>query len=135
MKQKFNKIGAVLMIIVVLFSTISFTIHKQYCSGYLMDTALFSTSDACKLIKNNDCCEIVEDCCDLQQIVVEGQTEFLFNKVASSSSKKQQFVVNSLKLFFDDFEIYAQSIFQKKEYSPPNLVIINRQVIYQTFLI
>ena len=135
MKQKFNKIGAILMIIVVLCSTMSFTIHKQYCCGYLVDTALFSNSDACKSVENNDCCEIVEDCCSHQQIVVEGQTEFLFNKVASSSSKKQQFVVNSLDLFFENYEIQSERIFQKKEYSPPNLVINNRQVIHQVFLI
>jgi len=112
----------------------SFTIDMQNCSGYFVNTPLFPSSDNCKIDNNSDCCEILEDCCSDHQIEIEGQTEMLFNTAVSSTIKKQQFVVNSLKLFFDNFEIqYKRSIY-KKEYSPP-ILVSKKQVIHQIFLI
>ena len=134
MKEKFTKIGAVLMIFVLLFSTMSFTIDTQNCSGFFVNTALFPNSDACKIENNNDCCEVLEDCCGDHQIEMEGQTEMLFNTAVSSTIKKQHFVVNSLKLFFERFEIQSERSIHKKEYSPPTLVT-KKQVIHQVFLI
>ena len=134
MKEKFTKTGAVLMIFVVLFSTMSFTIDTQNCSGFFVNTALFSNLDACKIDDNNDCCEILDDCCSDHQIEIEGQTEILFNTAVSSTIKKQFLIVNSLKLFFDNIEIQYERSIYKKEYSPPTLVT-KKQVIHQVFLI
>ena len=134
MKPKFTKIAAVLMIFVVLFSTMSFTIDMQNCSGYFVNTPLFPNSDNCKISDNSDCCEILDNCCNDHQIVIEGQTEMLFNTVVSSTIKKQFFVVNSLKVFFDNVEIQCERSIYKKEYSPPTLVT-KKQVIHQVFLI
>ena len=47
MKKAIRKISAFLMAIVVLLSTMSFTVSMHYCQGELVDTAIFQKAHDC----------------------------------------------------------------------------------------
>lgn len=134
MKQKTNKIGAVLMALVVLISTMSFTMHKRYCNDYLVDITLFSKSESCIIVANNDCCVVSETCCDHEQIVVDGQNELLSKDVNNLQVTKQFFVRNSTNFRLKNFEFKSRNNIQYKDYIPPAM-IFNKQVIHQVFII
>lgn len=134
MKQQITKIGAVLMTLIVLLSTMSFTIHKRYCSGNLVDTTLFSKSESCKIVVHDSCCEITEDCCNHEQIVIDGQKELQSIGIVSLPIIKQFFVINSPNLVLKNYNFQPEKSAPNKEYIPPNLVF-NRQVIHQIFII
>jgi hypothetical protein len=134
MKQLTTKIGAVLMTLIVLLSTMSFTINQRFCDGNLVDTTLFLKSESCKIIVQSDCCEISEECCDHEQIIIDGQKEFPSRIVVETPIVNQYFVVNSVKLHLEKYNFqYENRIFYKK-YIPPSLVF-NKQVFHQVFII
>lgn len=126
------------MAFVVLFSTLSFTINSHYCGDTLVDSALFKKAKTCLMEthKEDASSEMgmnMMDCCDDEQIHLEGQDE--------------------LQLTFDDFSLdtswflvaYAYSYYhlledggkeevKVAEYPPPRIV----SCIYQldeTYLI
>ena len=60
MKDFYKKISAILMAVVVLFSTMSFTISEHYCGDKLVDSALFSKAEFCGMemqlpLQSKDC--------------------------------------------------------------------------------
>ena len=134
MKQQITKIGAVLMTLIVLLSTMSFTIHKRYCSGDLVDTTLFLESESCKIVVLNDCCEISEDCCNHEQIIIDGQKELPSRVIVSLPIIKQFFVINSSNLFLEDYNFQPKKSLFNREYNPP-ILVFNRQLIHQVFII
>jgi len=134
MKEKIKKIGAVLMTLIVLLSTMSFTIHKRYCSGNLVATTLFSQPESCKIEKNETCCVISEPCCEHEQLVIDGQNEMQISNAVSLSLKSQLFVADLLSSNLHNFKIYTPREIVEKEYSPPNLVV-DKQVTHQVFII
>ena len=134
MKQQITKIGAVLMTLIVLLSTMSFTIHKRYCSGDLVDTTLFLESESCKIVVLNDCCEISEDCCNHEQIIIDGQKELPSRVIVSLPIIKQFFVINSSNLFLEDYNFQPKKSLFYREYNPP-ILVFNRQLIHQVFII
>ena len=75
MKQLFHKVISVVMAVVVLFSTMSFTINMHYCGDTLVDTAIFQKTKTCGMeiqkTSNKDCSISKKNCCNDEQIVVE----------------------------------------------------------------
>ncbi|WP_417620071.1 HYC_CC_PP family protein, partial [Oceanihabitans sediminis] len=53
MKQLIHKIVSLSMAIVVLFSTMSFTIDMHFCGDTLMDTAIFQQVKTCGMDMEN----------------------------------------------------------------------------------
>lgn len=134
MKQQITKIGAVLMTMIVLLSTMSFTISQRYCDGNLVDTTLFSKSESCKIVVKSDCCEITEECCDHEQIVIDGQKELPSRISVDFQINKQFFVLSTSNLFLEDDDFNSKKDVFNKEYIPPSL-IFNRQITHQVFII
>ena len=134
MKQFTTKIGAVLMTLIVLLSTMSFTINQRYCDGNLVDTTLFSKSDSCKIVVKSDCCEITEECCDHEQIIIDGQKELPSRIVVETPIVNQYFVINSVKLHLEKYDFQTENRIFHKKYIPPSLVF-NNQIVHQVFII
>ena len=68
------------MSFVVLFSTTSFAITKHYCGDTLIDTAVFNKAETCGMEMDLDstvegCSVIKENCCNDEQILIDGQDE------------------------------------------------------------
>jgi hypothetical protein len=138
MKKVFQKITALFMTVVVLLSTLSFTIDMHYCGNTLVDTAVFQKAKGCGMkmdvaTTSSMCSIIKKDCCKEDQILVKGQDELKisFEKL---SVDQQFFVASFVYTYINLFEGIEQKAIAFKEYSPP---IVIKQIfkLDETYLI
>lgn len=124
------------MAILVLLSTVSFTVEKHFCGDVLIDVAVFSDVEKCKMeafekelekITKKSCCKDILD-------IVEGQ-DLLINKTFDDlDDESQQFLWIYSYVFHALFETLPKQYIPHKNYRPPNL-IEDIQVLDQVFLI
>ena len=87
------------MAFVVLFSTLSFTVNMHYCGGTLVETAIFNKAKGCgmemqKPSSNDNGCSITKkNCCNDEQLIVDGQDELQL-QVDIISIEQQVFLVS-----------------------------------------
>ncbi|QYJ69354.1 HYC_CC_PP family protein [Flavobacterium litorale] len=137
MKHHFHKIAAFLMVFVVLFSTMSFTIDMHYCGNSLVETAIFQKAKGCGMEMEkpftNSCSIIKKNCCSDEQLIVDGQDELniSFYKL---SFDQQLFVASFVYSYTNLFESLDKKVISHKKYSPPLFV---RQIykLDETYLI
>lgn len=100
------------MALVVLLSTMSFTIGKHYCGDTLVSTALFKEAKTCgmemqKATPVSECSVTKKDCCTDEQITLEGQDELNISFDSLSLDQQQfvaAFVYSYVALFIDSEE-------------------------------
>lgn len=138
MKQVFHKITSILMALVVLFSTMSFTIDMHYCGDTLMDTAIFHKAKTCGMemetsLSNSECSIIKKDCCKEEQIIVKGQKELKisFDKL---TFEKQILVASFIYSYINLFETVDEEINTFSKYPPP-LIVKSIYKLDETYLI
>ena len=137
MKQILHKISSFLMTIVVLFSTMSFTIDMHYCGNSLVETAIFKKAKGCGMEMENpstEGCSITKkNCCDDKQLAIEGQDELQlqFDKI---TFEQQVFIASFVHTYINLFEGLDNNVSSYEEYKPPLVV---RQIfkIDETYLI
>ncbi|AMC10944.1 hypothetical protein Lupro_06650 [Lutibacter profundi] len=138
MKSFFVKIAAILMTFVVLFSTMSFTIHQHYCGGEVFASALFSKADSCSMDEeapSKEDCNIGNiDCCDTIIKIYKGQNELETTDVLSLNFNQQLFVASFVYTYINLFEGLETNIIPFKNYSPP-LLVTDIHIVDQVFLI
>lgn len=139
MLQVLHKILAIIIALVVLFSSLSFTVEKHVCMGQVTDTSYFAKADNCGMI--SDECDVnnsletkikKEKCCNnIQELFPGNQNE---------QQALQNFEINKVQ-FALAFNFTYLDLFKQKnefipfiEYSPP-LVGKDIIVLYQNFLI
>ena len=126
------------MALLVLFSTLSFSISEHYCGDNLVDSSLFSEAESCGMemheplsfkgysIQKNNCCKDVVK-------LIEGKDNLKAN--FSDLNVKQQVLFNEfIYSYVNLFEGIEDNIIPFNEYSPP-VVIRDIQVLHDTFLI
>jgi len=139
MLQVLHKILAVIIALVILFSTLSFTVEKHVCMGEVTDISYFTESDSCGMTTED--CDLddtlesnvkKENCCDNIVDLIPG-------------NQNEQQALKSLEI--DDVQFvlvfnYAYlGLFKEKEqpiafnFYPPPIVDKDIHVLYQTFLI
>lgn len=116
----------------VLFSTVSFTIEKHYCGDVLVDVSVFTDAEKCGM----EALEILQKktCCKDEVDVVLGQDELKFSSFEDLDFSQQQFVTTFAYTYINLFEGLPKQIVPHKDYSPPNLVT-DIQVLDQVFII
>ena len=120
------------MALLVLFSTVSFTVDKHFCGKVLVDQAVFSEAKTCGM--HSDMPASAEDsCCDEQQILVEGQKDL---KVSFDDlDLEQQVFLASLTLSYAElFKGEAQTEIPFFHYKPP-LLVYDILLLDESFLI
>ena len=137
MKQIFHKISSFLMAIVVLFSTMSFTIDMHYCGDSLVETAIFHKAKGCGMETekpSTDGCSIkVKDCCSDEQLIIDGQDELkiTFDKLTFD---QQVFVASFVYTYINLFDGLEENVTSYRDYAPP-LVIRQIYKLDETYLI
>jgi hypothetical protein len=140
MKQKLHKPSAVFMALLLLFSTLSFSMDMHFCGDHLVDFSLFQKAEGCGMMsaveKSPVDCAVVEadmDCCTDIQILVEGQDDFngSFDQLSFS---QQIFITSFIYSYVNLFEGFENSSPGDWQYASPPLIRDTR-VLYQTFLI
>lgn len=129
MKKAFQNSGSVLMALMVLFSTLSFTVDKHFCGSFLVDKAIFSEAETCGMDMEN----AVDNCCTNEKVLVDGQDE-LKHSFQSLDLEQQQFLTSFSFSYLNIFETLPKEVVPFKDYSPP-LLVSDIQLLDQVFLI
>lgn len=131
-KQILHKSFSAFLALLVVFSTVSFTVEKHYCGDVLIDASVFSEVEKCGMeamekLQKKSCCKDELD-------FVKGQDELKFSSFEDLNFEQQQFILAFAKTYLNGFESLPKQIIPHKDYSPPNLVA-DIQVLDQVFLI
>lgn len=130
-KQLLHKVFSVSLALIVLCSTVSFTIDKHFCGDTLIDVSVFSEADKCKMDGESITKTL---CCTDQTEVVVGQDELIVKTFDDLDFDQQVFVAFFTSFYINLFEGLPQLVIPHKDYTPPNLVA-DIQVLDQVFLI
>lgn len=133
MKEFFRNIGATLLALVVLLSTVSFTVDKHFCGKMLVDTAVFSEAHTCGMEMDNSFGMEEDTCCKDQKVQVEGQDE-LKRSFEDLDLQQQLFVTSFTYSYLNLFEILPGQAIPFEDYAPP-LLVADIQLLDQVFLI
>lgn len=135
-KHFLHRMFSVFLALIVLSSTMSFTIEKHFCGDKLIDVALFSELNKCNMDSSSiDLEEFVKKmCCKDEVNIVTGQDELLMHDFDDLSMDIQTalFEVTRSINHLVSVELLSKKSFN--DYSPPKL-IVNRLIVNQNFLI
>lgn len=138
MKEALQRITSIAMALIVLFSTMSFSVDMHYCGEHLVDFSLFENVDTClmkaEMSKSSSECDVIEmDCCTDVEVVQEGQDDLKisFDKL---TFEQQTFVATFFNSYINLYEGPEEKIIPFGGHPPP-LLVKDIQVLYETFLI
>jgi hypothetical protein len=131
-KQFLHKSFSIALALLVLLSTVSFTIEKHFCGDVLVDISVFTTADKCSM----EALEVLQkkSCCKNEIDVIQGQDELKFSTSDDLIFVDQQFLTTFAFSYLNIFENAPKNAIPHKDYSPPNLVT-DIQVLDQVFII
>ncbi len=144
MKILLHKIATLLMTFVLLFSTMSFTVHKHFCKGELAAMRFYFHADTCQtsnvsneFTKNCDADKVDQkSCCQDETASIDGNQQLTNHHDGDCKCSLQQlqfitsFVYTNLQLY----DLLERNIVPYQHYSPP-LLIQDIPVLDQSFLI
>ena len=140
MKKAIHKSIALVMAVMVLFTTMSFSVNIHYCGEHLIDFSFLQRPDSCSMdhvkapVKNLcDAMLMQKSCCTDKKFTVKGQHELKvsFEKL---SLEQQSFVASFFYSYINLFETLRQRPAHHKNYIPP-LLEQDILCLNQTFLI
>lgn len=135
MKQHIHKLISVLLSLVVLFSTFSFTVESHYCGDRLVDVAVFSEVHGCGMDMLSSSEGVQEtskkSCCRNEVDFVKGNS--VEQQAIQKSMLPQVYFVSALVVFYQD--LYTSSVETAYyQYKPP-LVDRDITVLFENFRI
>lgn len=124
------------MALMVLLSTLSFTIEKHFCGDTLIDVALFSEAENCGMAIESPAVNSMEkkQCCHDKLIVVKGQDQLKKSSLEEFQLNQQPLFSTLIYSYFNLLEYLPLQIILHKDYYPPHLVA-DIQVWQQVFII
>ena len=133
MKKRFSQFLAITLSLVVILSSMSFTIDKHYCGEVLVDVSYFGKADGCCEMSKKPAEEKRKKCCSNETEFI-ASTTFDKEKVLSISPKELQFLVFHVYSYIN---LYQDVELEKEEYRyfPPPDIVQDIQVLHETFLI
>ena len=138
MKKGIQKFSSLLLALLVLVSTFSFTIEKHFCGDLLVDQAVFSKVKDCGMSSHNMdammASEMLSDsCCTNTHQAIDGQDEL---KISFDNLRfdQQVFVAAFTFSFIELFEGTPELVIPFKDYSPP-ILVTDIHLLDQVFLI
>lgn len=136
LRKGIHKVFSLLMALMVLLSTVSFTIGKHFCGDELMNISMFVQADHCgmELETTNAITLNKKTCCSDETEVVQGQNTLQLSTFEDFHFEQQYFLTSFIYSYTNLFEGLPEQIIPHKGYSPPNL-IADIQVLDQVFVI
>jgi hypothetical protein len=133
-KKYFQKAVSSFMAILLLLSTVSWTVDKHLCMGRVMDIALFASAEDCGMeaaLGLND--TLQSHCCDDESFTLLGQDDLKlsWNDIHID---KQLILLTFATSFAENIEPQSSKCNSFNTYPPP-LLVSDFQVLYQEFLI
>ena len=135
MKKVLHNILSVFLAIVVLFSTMSFTVNMHYCGRTLVDISIFKEAKTCEMEMPNQSNAFTKKkgCCTDKQVNFEGQDDL---KITwdTFAAEQQLFIASFYFSYINIFEELQEHNVPFKEYPPP-LLVKNIYMVHETYLI
>ena len=128
------KLFSVTLSVLVLFSTLSFTVEKHYCGDHLVDTAIFTEAKKCGGMDAEAIDYIKKPCCQDKIEIVKGQDELNKADYQELEQTYKYTLVAYLHSIIELYESQPKLTIPHKHYLPPKL-IKDIQVLDETFLI
>ena len=131
-----HKSFSVTLALLVLFSTVSFTIEKHFCGDVLVDVSIFTEVEKCAMeaFEMEQAAITKKSCCKDQIDVVQGQDELSVKTFDDLDFGQQQFLATFTYTYLNLFEGLPEQIIPHRNYSPP-LLVADIQVLDQVFII
>ncbi len=135
--KSLHKISATFMAILVIFTTMSFTVDMHFCGETLVDFSMTQNAHSCGMDAEttNDCetGSTAESCCTDTHMVVEGQDgiKASFNTLTFG---QQAFVATFFYTYIDLYEDVDSHIIPFRDYRPP-IITRDFQKLHETYLI
>jgi hypothetical protein len=134
LKQFFTKIASILIALLVLVSTFSFTVDKHYCGDFLVDISFTGEAEGCGMNMDSTATAKKKNCCKYEVQKFEGQDELQTSKVENITFENQQFLTAFL-ISLNELRIEDNSeVNFYKNFTPPDSPK-DFQVLFQSFLI
>ena len=126
------------MALLVLASTVSWTVGKHYCMGHLMDVSLFSQADDCGMGMDDSTDGInammdESSCCEDQLLIFGGQDDLKLS-FNDFNIDQQLFLVAFVHSYLNSFKVETVGAVSN-EYYPPPILIKDIQLLDEVFLI
>jgi len=128
------RLVSIVMAIMVLLSTMSFTVKKQYCGDFLIRVSFVANVEKFDVSENLEATVKKKDCCKHEVHYIEGQ-----DQLQNESFKKMNF---ELQKILEPFVVsYSFNYFKSKKYKQFSRACTapdfhsDLQVLYQVFLI
>ena len=136
LKKIIHKGFSVVMAILVLFSTVSFTIEKHFCGDVLIDVAVFTEAQKCVMeaFEMEQAAITKMNCCKDDLELLKGQDVLKSQSYEDLHFDQSVFLSTFVYTYINLFEGLPEQIIPHKDYSPPNLVA-DIQVLDQVFII
>ena len=134
MKRFLYKIASILMALMVLLSTFSFTVEKHYCGDFLVDISFVGDADSCVEQLDSSTKMKTKSCCKDEIEHLKGQDELLKKTIEELTFDQQKSLIVFAFSFLNVFEKIQLKEEYFKDFPPPNLYQ-NYQVLHQSFLI
>ncbi|MEM8765667.1 MAG: hypothetical protein AAGD88_17765 [Bacteroidota bacterium] len=136
MKKVLQQSFSIIMAVLVLLSTISWSVDKHLCMGRVMDVSFFSHADDCGM--ETALSLLDEDtekpgCCDDESFVLTGQDDLKLTW-SDLDLEQQTFLVAFSTSYLDLFVPLKELPVPHEEYPPP-ILVREIHVLDQVFLI
>ena len=138
MKELFRQLLACTMALMVLFSSMSFTIDMHFCGDTLVDLSLME-ADNCGMssmmgVSDTDSMMTTEmGCCTDLQVTLEGQDELKIS-IDNLSLEQQVFLASYYYSYLQLFDTQPGEITPFDGYPPP-IIIKDIYILHETYLI
>ncbi len=134
-KTVINKGVSFVMALVVLFSTLSFTIESHYCGDHLVDTAVFTKAKKCGVDADTTITPTkTKSCCSDTVQVIKGQDQLKLNTFSDLDFSTQYIITTFVYSYLHLFKSLPKQSIPHKNYAPPNL-ILDYQVLHDVYII
>ncbi len=137
MKSAISKITSFVIALLVLFSTLSFTVEKHFCRDVLVDISYIGNASSCGMELKKDSCNTSvikkKNCCKDVTENIKGQDNLKVTSIEKLAFE-QHFAVFFAITYTNLFVNLTNKIVLHKNYSPPNLVS-DIQVLHEVFII
>ncbi len=129
-----KKTFAVLLSLIVLLSSLNFSLSAHYCGQTIVDVALFGEAEACPMAAEMNCDSDEKPCCANRNIIIEGE-----DYLSSKSFEKQE--VEKVEILLAQLEYPIELLLEEKQtnafvkyYTPP-LIEQDITLVIQSFLL
>lgn len=127
-----RKIGSLFVAMVLMLSTMSFSVVQHYCGTELMGQSIFEELEPC-CMDSEETSDLEDRCCNEEQYLIQGQDEL--NRSSVDLDLNQQVFLTAFVFSYASLlEGLPEHIIPFRDYAPP-LLVTNIQLVDQVFLI